>query len=94
MLTAIGIRTTLEINTKAGKKKTILGVATVTRSDVYSICIGTRENVLAFAHKVGLGTDRKASLLQEMVRLLSVREIDLEIPLLLLKHNNLSAACQ
>lgn len=64
MLGSIGIRTTLELNTKAGKEKSIRGVKTVTRFDVYNICIGTRQGVLAFAKLIGFDIKRKHKLLR------------------------------
>ena len=46
LLKSVGIGTTLEINTRSGKRKTILGVESATRSDVYNICIGTARTSL------------------------------------------------
>jgi intein-encoded DNA endonuclease-like protein len=68
LLKSIGIRSTLELNTKAGKRKKIMGIDTVSRVDVYNICIGTRLGVLAFAHNVGFGVRRKDDLLRRIVR--------------------------
>lgn len=68
LLEAIGIRTTIEMNTKAGREKTILEVETRTNKNVYNICIGTRQNVLVFAHKIGFGVGRKDALLRKTVR--------------------------
>jgi len=67
LLNMLGIRTTLEVNTKAGKTKTIQGVKTATRSEVYNVCIETRENVLTLARMIGLGIPRKANLLLKAV---------------------------
>ncbi len=67
LLRRLGIRTTLELNTRAGKRKEILGVSTATRVDVYNLCIGTREGFLTFARKIGFAIRRKAALLEATV---------------------------
>lgn len=64
MLSSLGIKTTIEMNTHAGKQKVILGTRTTTRVDVYNVCIGTIEGVLRFARLVGFRIPWKQEILE------------------------------
>lgn len=67
MLTSIGIKFTMELNTRAGKEKVILGRHTLTRANVYNICIAKREHFLKFAGTIGFRIEHKQELLQAVV---------------------------
>jgi intein-encoded DNA endonuclease-like protein len=67
MLRSFNIDTTLELNTKAGKKKIIRGKPTVTNANVYNICIGGRQHIITFAKRLCFDIRRKQSLLEEAV---------------------------
>lgn len=71
-----GIRTTIQLNTRAGKAKRILGKETRTRSDVYNICIESFEMVEKFASTVGFRILSKQRLLQRVVRSISTYGTD------------------
>lgn len=73
MLKSLGMKATLELNTRAGKAKVILGRSTVTHSDVYDICIGRRESFFKFARLIGFRINRKEDLLNHVVRYLRTR---------------------
>jgi len=66
MLRSLGIETTLELNTRAGRQKVIRGRRTTTRQDVYNICIGRQQLVLKFAKLIGFRIIRKRALLREV----------------------------
>lgn len=68
MLNSVGIETTLELNTRAGKEKVILGRETATRKNVYNVCIGRRSFVLDFRRTVGFRVNRKRALLSKVIR--------------------------
>lgn len=71
LLHELGIKTTLELNTRAGKAKLILGKETVTRFDVFNICIGRFEMVKRFSKLIGFRISTKQELLQKVVRAIS-----------------------
>jgi intein-encoded DNA endonuclease-like protein len=71
LLHNLGIQTTLELNTRAGKAKRILGKETVSRVDVYNICIGRFEMVQRFSRLIGFRISTKQSLLRRVVRAIS-----------------------
>ena len=66
-LDSIGIGSTLELNTKAGKTKEILGVPTKTNRTVFNVCIGRIADVARFANSIGFRIIRKQELLQKTV---------------------------
>lgn len=71
-----GIKTTTQLNTRAGQVKRILGKETRTRSDVYNICIESFEMVEKFASTVGFRILSKQRLLQRVVRSISIHGTD------------------
>jgi intein-encoded DNA endonuclease-like protein len=71
LLRKLGIATTMELNTKAGKRKRIKGKDTLTRRDVFNICIGRFAMVRKFARMIGFRIPAKQRILQEVVRAIS-----------------------
>jgi DNA endonuclease len=71
LLRNYGIHTTMELNTKAGKTKVIKGKETVTRTDVYNICIGRFSMVERFARTIGFRISGKQKFLKTVVSVIS-----------------------
>jgi intein-encoded DNA endonuclease-like protein len=67
MLKSLGMGTTIELNTPAGKRKQILGKWTTTNYNVYNICIGRREHFKRFANLVGFDIVRKQDSLSHIM---------------------------
>ena len=81
MLKSIEIETTVELNTKAGKARVILGRRTSTNSDVCNVCIGRLRYFVRFARMIGFGIIRKQTLLRSVLRQILVRGVSLEATL-------------
>ena len=76
LLHDLGIKTTIELNTRAGKTKRIFGKETVTRSDVYNICIGRFEMVKKFSQLIGFRISAKQNLFRKVVMAISAHGTD------------------